>query len=578
MDFENRILLGDCLEVLRALPPNTYDACVSDVPYGLGTKEPSVEGIIAYLQGADLDMGGDFMSHDWNVPSVAVWKEVFRILKPGGHVVAFGGTRTFDLISLGLRAAGFQNRDTVAEFGTSTIGWVYGSGMPKSMNVSKAMDKMGGTSVQAQAAALKASRLAKGLTYEDVAKAVGSTPSSVRDWEEGRARREGAPLEWIVPSPKYRKKLAELLGYTDDERKVVGESQDRRGDGTVIGLGHSGVLTEGGQTDLSKEWEGWGTGLKPSWEPILLFRKPLQGTVAENVITYRTGAINIDGCRVRHSSPEDFAQHAAGVQAIKDRGGSMKDSWKNSSDLSGANDVTDAGRWPANAVFVHTPGCQTKGSVIVEGYAINRFTDGAKPFGNGAGHPYESTRTADEEVPVYDCTEGCPVKALNEQSGDRPSTLTGRADPSKAHVNPGDNGGASLFGGGNSNVYADSGGAARFFKQFDMPFRYVAKTSAAEKTLEGQLENRHPTTKPVELMSYLVRLVTPKGGLVLDPYCGSGSTLHAAVEEGCRYTGIDISSEFHALATKRLEIVTGKVQERQDQLDIFELAMSLSDG
>lgn len=127
----NTIHLGDCVEVLRTLPDSSVDAVVTDPPYGLGTKEPSIAEIVAYLEGSELDSGGDFMGRAWSIPSVGVWKECFRVLKPGGHLLSFGGTRTFDLISMGLRAAGFENRDTVAtQFGTTSVQWIYGSGFP----------------------------------------------------------------------------------------------------------------------------------------------------------------------------------------------------------------------------------------------------------------------------------------------------------------------------------------------------------------------------------------------------------------------------------------------------------------
>jgi len=139
MDYENQVLHGACLDVLRELPDNTYDAVVTDPPYGLGTKEPTVEQIVSYLQGADLDTGGDFMGANWEIPSVPTWREIFRVLKPGGHVACFGGTRTWDLIALGARAAGFEFRDSLAgQF--PALMWVHGQGFPKSLNISKAID------------------------------------------------------------------------------------------------------------------------------------------------------------------------------------------------------------------------------------------------------------------------------------------------------------------------------------------------------------------------------------------------------------------------------------------------------
>lgn len=612
MELDNAVLLGDCLEVLRKIPDNTFHAVVTDPPYGLGQKDPTPEEILAFIGGEAIKTG-DFMNNDWDIPSVGVWKEVYRVLKPGGHVLAFGGCRTFDLISLGLRMAGFESRDTIADF--NCLQWVHGQGMPKSHNV-------------------------------------------------------------------------------------------------------TGVLTKRGMEAEAKLWEGRGTGLKPSWEPVVVFRKPFPGTVTDNVLKHGTGALNIDGCRVRHSNKKDFEEHKAQVEAVKTKGGVRDGSWKNASDLSGASDVSEAGRWPTNAVLSHHPDCRKVGSKKVRGanapgpnsvtkmysgraapsgyakehthtsedgteiveawecapgcpvaaldeqsgelknggqvdhpdtpggyggklggkppnYAgdsggasrffpqfegnqpdgrwppnatlthhpdckvvgskkvdapvINRFDDGAKPFGDGAGHSYTSTQTGDaegkEEITIWECVEGCPVAALDEQSGDRPSMLTGRADPDQAHKHPGDDKSSkSTFIGDSrehlSRVYADNGGASRFFEQFkapDAPFMYTAKPSKRETSLGGRIENTHPTRKPLGLMRWLVRLVTFKGAHVLDPYCGSGTTLHAAAEEGVTYTGIERKEEFHKISSDRMRIVLGDEQERQTQEDAFDLAMGVDD-
>jgi len=432
-DYEDRIFLGHCLDVLKQLPDESFHAVVTDPPYGLGPKEPTVKQLVAFLKGANLDTGGDFMGADWEIPSVPIWREVYRVLKPGGHVLSFGGTRAWDLISLGLRAAGFEYRDTVADE-YAALQWIHGEGMPKSHNVAKALSEV-----------------------------------------------------------------------------------------------------------EAKEWEGYGTGLKPAWEPILVFRKPFKGTVAHNVLEHGTGVINIDATRVKHASPEDFAKHKETVDRIKEKGGSMQGSWKNSSDLSGASDVKEGGRWPSNLVMAHAPGC----------------VDGR-------------------------CVEGCSVRELDDQSGDRPSTLTGRADPSKAQPHPGKvmNPNSTFLGERthHSDVYADSGGASRFFSRFNgVPFKYAAKPSKKETQLDGLIENDHPTKKPVELMKWLIRLVCFKGAKVLDPYCGSGSTLHAACEEEVLYTGIERDPHAVEIAQARMDIVSGREQDKQNERSAFDIAMGLDD-
>jgi site-specific DNA-methyltransferase (adenine-specific) len=433
--------LGDCLELLKTLPSDYFDSCVSDVPYGLGPKEPTTNEIVAYIQGAELNTQGDFMGKKWAIPSVNVWKEVFRVLKPGAHLLSFGGTRTFDLISLGLRVAGFQNRDTIAS-NYPGIQWTYASGMPKSTNVGKAI----------------------------------------------------AALE--VP--------------TEAEKEAI---------------------------------SGWGSGLKPSWEPILVFRKPFKGPLFKNVLQHGTGALNIDATRVAHSSKEDFERHKLQVEAVRARGGVREDSWKNTSDLCGANEVTEAGRWPANSLFSHHPQCERLDAAWV-------------------------------------CAPGCPVAHLDAQSGDRPSTLTGRADPHTSHTHPGTefNENSTFLGKRthHSNVYADSGGASRFFAQFqqelEAPFYYSTKANRMEASM-GEFKVKHVTLKPIKLMQYLVRLVTPKGGVVLDPYCGSGTTCHAALLEGCSYVGIERDPEAHDEATRRMAIVQNHVEGDQHTQGAFDLMM-----
>ena len=462
------------------------------------------------------------------------------MLKPGGYVLAFAGTRTWDIMSIGIRAAGFENRDTVASmFGPSSVlQWVHGQGFPKSLNIAKAIAKL-----------------------------------------------------------------------------------------------------PGDHAEEAKKWEGWGTALKPAWEPVLCFRKPVEaGSIAEQVATTGTGGINIDGTRVKHANAADLESHKSMVAALKAKGGKLGNSWKNSSDLSGANEVKEAGRWPANVAMVHSEECRKVGTQKVPAPVINRFDDGMKPFGGGAGHSYTSTPTGDaegnEQVDVYECVEGCPVRALNEQSGDL-----------KAGVAVRHRSGGNTFGGSNPKPpmedmgYGDAGGASRFFAQFipDAPFFYSAKASRSErnkafdekpakgskklvlyKVKEGVdtdillfiqevlgeflgefdieterftdlffgtyvpeslrqhfevddqvVGNDHPTVKPIALMSHLVKLVTPKGGLVLDPYCGSGTTCQAATEAGMLFTGIEKDDHFFDIAYKRVMSTHEKAESKRNQEDLF---------
>lgn len=436
-----------------------------------------------------LESHKDFMGKDWSIPSVNVWKEVYRVLKPGGHVLAFAGTRTWDLISLGLRSAGFEKRDTIAD-NHPALQWVYASGMPKSTNVGKA--------------------------------------------------------------------IAKLEEATDEQKKST---------------------------------QGLGSGLKPSWEPILVFRKPFKGSLTKNVLTYGTGALNIDATRVKHSSTQDFENHKKQVESVQARGGVRGDSWKNSSDLSGANDVHEGGRWPANMILTHHPECRLVGTKDIKknGSGLVKGTE-KSTSGNdvtmGAFKerlPFEAYgEGTTERMANWQCHECCPIARLDAQSGDRPSTLTGRADPNVSHAHPGTefNPNSTFLGerSHHSNVYADDGGASRFFQQFPSelkePFFYIAKANRMEASL-GEFKVLHPTLKPVRLMAYLIKLVTPVGGLVLDPYCGSGSTCHAALVEGYSYIGIEKDPEVYEEATRRMKIVHDYVENEQHGLDLFDLAMSM---
>jgi site-specific DNA-methyltransferase (adenine-specific) len=420
MDYENQIVLGECLPTLKGLPSNTFDSAVFDPPYGLG-KEPSPEQILAYLKGADLKTG-DFAGRKWDIPSIPTWHEIFRVVKPGAHVLFFGGSRTWDLLSMGARFAGFQFRDTIADHSSGLV-WIQSQGMPKSKTLP----------------------------------------------------------------------------------------------------GHPGL----------------GTGLKPVWEPILVCRKPLIGTLAENVSEYGTGGINIDAARVRHASRKDFEEHRQQVEEIKRRGGVRRNSWKNSSDLSGANDVKEEGRWPPNCLFEHAPGCEQTGMTEVaphaQGAARFQKTSGGT-FSSAYGNQMASDQP--ETLIVWKCVEGCPVRTLEEQRPTEEKT--------------------------GSLSYGDAP-VSRFYHQFESPLRYVPKASDREATLDGQVENLHPTRKPVKLIRWLVKLSTPKHGLTLDPYCGSGTTLVAALEEDVRFFGIERDKDSYMTACGRVRLTRERLEATKAQ-------------
>jgi site-specific DNA-methyltransferase (adenine-specific) len=472
---------GDCFEGLDLLEESSVDAIVCDPPYGLSDHDPVdvSKALTAWLSGQSYthDRVG-FMGKSWDsfVPGPEVWRKCFLALKPGGHLLAFAGTRTVDLMGIALRLAGFEIRDSVI--------WLHGQGFPKSLSVGKALDKMAGV-----------------------------------------------------------------------EREVV---QRVRVDGRTTGESVSGyhydmdanVQAGPPVTPEAQQWEGWGTALKPSFEPILLARKPFKGTVAQNVLAHGTGGLNIDGCRVKISSNEPDS----GAMFYKNRGLPMPENRQNYFGQ-GEDRVTKCapipgGRWPSNVVLQHLDGCTRSGVKKVKG-------SGSRPshLGTGSGKTSEvftqasavvTTAYSDEDedgnetVEKWDCIEGCPILNLDEMSGDLPAGVAGARNAANGYS--GGWGAIEDKWGG----YEDRGGASRFF--------YCAKASKNERTAGGRVPNRHPTVKALALMRYLCRLVTPPGGVVLDPFMGSGSTGVAAIQEGFKFIGIERDEDSARTARGRVKL------------------------
>ena len=423
------------------------------------------------------------------------------------------------------------------------------SGFPKSMDVSKAIDKAGGASPEVQSRVLSRARKRSGLSREEVAAHVGCTTSSVRDWEEGRARATGRAVEFITPSPAYREALADLLGYTTDERAIVGARLDRRGDGTVIGLGHSGVEYGGPATDAAQQWTGWGTALKPAFEPIVMARKPLTGTVAANVLEHGTGALNIDATRV--GQPDGFgggAKGAGGNSVYGDLGGY---------EAGDGFTASTQGRWPANVILGHTEDCEPSGTRKVKsGTAVNRNRGDERPM-DVAGAPRKVGAKVDvtyagadgmETIEAWNCAPGCQVAELDAQSGTSSSKAAAKSRPMQRQDN--EVYGKGLGSIGPENTYSDSGGASRFF--------YCSKAPKRERPVivdEDGTRTVHPTVKPLALMRWLIRLVTPPGGVILDPFVGSGTTIEAGMLEGFEVWGIEGEEDYLPLIQQRVDRV-----------------------
>lgn len=468
---ETHVAQGDCVEIMRTMEADSVDAIVCDPPYDLiGTAR------------------GGFMGKAWDATGVAfdpaTWTEAIRVLRPGGHLLAFGGTRTHHRMMCAIEDAGFEIRDVLS--------FMYGSGFPKSLDVSKAIDKAAGA--------------------------------------ERDVLTEGAPVKRMIPGADQN---ATGSWIKDNGRVFV-------------------PTTTAPATPSAQQWDGWGTALKPAWEPVVMARKPLsESSVAKNVLKHGTGAINIDATRIAASGRPlreiDAKPEANGpVYAGRREAGHGFDGG------SKAVGETNQGRWPANVVLQHSDTCEQVGQTQVKARVINRFDDGAKPFGDGAGHPYTSTSLGDangqETVDVWNCEPDCPVRLLDEQSG-KLTSGTGAVKRASANgYQP------NAFGTENRAIgtpmveYGDTGGASRFF--------YTSKASTSERnerTRQAGIKNDHPTIKSIDLMRWLVKLVCRPGGTILDPFAGSGTTLVAAMMEGINSIGIEITPEYIPIIKARID-------------------------
>lgn len=347
----------DCLTRLKQLEENSVDSIVTDPPYGLS-----------------------FMGKKWDydVPSQEIWAECLRVLKPGGHLLAFAGTRTQHRMAVRIEDAGFEIRDMIA--------WVYGSGFPKSLDVSKAIDRHGPSGqlpFSEFAAHYEERRKARGLTHAQVCAAGG--------WH-GETNHGGTSANWAngygMPTVEQWAVLQPLLGLGDEwsvrvereqyERAVIGKRVVNRGVAFTSDGPNEIPITAPG-SDAARQWQGWGTALKPALEPITVARKPLIGTVAENVLAHGTGALNIDGCRVGNEST---------VRVISCAYGSLHDGRNNQGGQAGSYG-SDAGRWPAN--LIHDGSDEVVGLFpnIKSGAVKPHFSE-SKGYGGNAGHGFRN--------------------------------------------------------------------------------------------------------------------------------------------------------------------------------------------
>lgn len=434
------LLLGDCREIMAAMPAASVDAVICDPPYDLtagkhGGSGSASENLNSPASRARITTG--FMGKAWDGSGVAfdvaTWAAALRVLKPGGHLLAFGAPRTYHRLAVAIEDAGFEVRDSLM--------WLFGTGFPKSLDVSKAFDKAAGA----------------------------SRP---------------------IVGPSGRHGGGSNGTYAQD-------------DWTAENVATMGMQTTAPVTDLARQWEGWGTALKPAYEPIVLARKPLAGTVAANVAEHGTGGLNIDGCRIGAEVRTTGGMSSLGIM--------HDDNWQ-------PHDVVTivAGRWPANVLL------DDEAARLLDAQT-GELSRGHTPTARGAGGL--STNGHVGQAGIVEIDQGT--------------------------------GGASRF------FYTSK--ASRAEREYGLDDVEPSRRADAETRDEeapgsnnprlrvGQRRNDHPTVKPVDLMRWLCRLVTPPGGLILDPFVGSGSTGMAALDEGFRFVGIDLDPHYLEIARRRID-------------------------
>jgi site-specific DNA-methyltransferase (adenine-specific) len=536
-----RLLKGDCLQKLKELEDNSIDSVVTDPPYGIGfmnkewdspkkhreliereqkrSEERHKEGKSpakgTFTKGVQpgLPIGGAKEGRWFQEWSEEWAKEAYRVLKPGGYILSFCAPRMYHRMTSGIEDAGFEIRDQLM--------WVFGSGFPKSHNIGKAIDKIEG-----------------------------------------------------------------------NEREIVGVSKNDRPNSQVKGgRGFDSAFNSGQEhqpiieTKGTSQWEGWGTALKPAHEPIVMARKPFKGTVADNVLEWGTGGINVDGCRIGY---EDTPNPATNPKYRHEQNYKMPEKGQESkgavSFSSSNNDVNVEGRFPANIIFECTCDTTHTKPAPKSGHWPKGKVKGFGEFGGGESS-YEGVGPKEEGDMVIHTDPNCPCYILDQQSG---NIKGGKNMPPFQGKPQNDINFTSGVKEINRIGYNDNGGASRFFycpkasKKDrnegcdDLENAVGDYTNIASKRLkcntcgkwgiatdhckceepdwiQPETKNIHPTVKPTDLMAYLVRLVTPKGGVVLDPFMGSGSTGKACVREGMNFIGIEREEEYMEIAKTRIE-------------------------
>ena len=466
-----KLLKGNNLDLLPTLADNSIDSIVTDPPYELG-----------------------FMGKRWDSSGIAysvqLWQQCLRVLKPGGHLLSFGGTRTYHRVAVAIEDSGFELRDSIA--------WLYGSGFPKSLDVSKAIDKGQGQNRDRQLA-FTAWMRGTGITAEQINQATDSNMASHYLTDKQQPAIATADFfdklrPYLPEVPEEIERLvAERTGIEWTEyknRKVLGlgaaQCYQLEKNGVCDGHFDNGTLTVKHQlatapsTPEAQQWQGWGTALKPAFEPVIVARKPIEGTVANNVLKWGTGGLNIDGSRIgTETISTQNAPKGSFAGGEQNRG----------SDTSSYKEHT--GRWPANIILD-----PYTAELLDEQSDASRFFYVAKA----------SKRDRNEGLEELDAQRHSDRELDDGVGGDNPRNRTNKAK-----------------------------------------------------------QNFHPTVKPTTLMEYLIKLVTPPGGTVLDPFTGSGSTGKAAILQGFDFIGIEMTEDYWPIIEGRLRHAEAIVAERIKQ-------------
>lgn len=443
--MKKKLYLGDCLEILKTLPKNKIDTCITDPPYELG-----------------------FMNKDWDSAGVSfqkeTWEAVYRVLKPGALLLAFGGTRTWHRIAVAIEDAGFEIRDTIC--------WLYGQGFPKSYNIGKGIDKKAG---------------------------------------------------------KEREEIGRKYVGLGSKRNKSGVYGDYKGPPELEGLPVTAPATP--EAEL---WEGYGTALKPAFEPIIIAMKPIDNTFVNNALTHGVAGMWIDGGRIP-TNPEVDDMLRDTVRKPRE-----SETWEKGSGFKNENNaltgVREDGRWPSNVILDETSAeMLDKQTGIQKGGFVRNRTDGARPFENdGKDTGYET------------------VAEISEPDGGA-SRFFYCAKASKRERN------AGLDDLPDKQKYAKDGSS----KSHEIFTSESANDEAwAKKNPNLPTKNTHATVKPLALMEYLCKLTkTPTGGIVLDPFMGSGTTGMACVNTDRDFIGIELVEEHYVIARKRIEYAQNLLKE-----------------